>query len=55
MKVIPKPEHVGTEHPTYGKLTRHQIYEVPELNELWEPAPPGEDTPAPKPHKGGKE
>lgn len=48
MKVIPKPEHVGTEHPTYGKLTRNQTYEVPEINELWEPAPEGEEPAKPR-------
>lgn len=54
IRVIPKPEHVGTFHPVHGTLTRTMVYEVEEINEIWEEAPPIE-APAPKKKAARKE
>lgn len=54
IRVIPRPEHVGTFHPVHGTLTRTMTYEVEEINELWEVAPDAE-APAPKKKAARKE
>lgn len=54
IRVIPKPEHVGTFHPVHGTLVRTMVYEVEEISEIWEEAPPPE-TPAPKKKAARKE